>query len=481
MSSTSIRQPLSVLVLGVALPLMITSSCGRPPVEDYEEPSETVTVSGAFADWNPASGIYSNGVFILMDALSNEVFKSAPINTDSPSFNISDVPISGRYYGVLLDKHYTARAYLQKATNESKVMRVFQLSASNGKLGVVVSRENKLEASEQDKLEFISLGISDGNAQATDLDFTTAFSANPDIDADGIPNLLDTDIDGDGIQNIFDPKTYNGSEMLDSNIPWQYNYGYGIPKSGFFKCDHLFARKDSNETIHGSCSLKLPVDKVESVRIETNKTFMDNAKTSDASAAFDWTMRDDGNSGDLIADDGIWTGQFMLSAERWNQVPAQIIIATVNYKSGAVKSYITTLETLKPHENLSIETATLSNDQGSISVVAQLKELSGDSSFQAALTLLDASNDNEIITLTQPLITMSLNFPAENSQSMIEIISAYLRQQPNTPKEVSLKLKLKVSAPAALPGLLGSAFEAYYPTPEGGAPLVYQLSTPDAE
>lgn len=481
MSSTPLRHVLSVLVLGISLPLMVTSSCGRPPVEDFEEPGGTVTVSGAFADWNPASGIYNNGVFVLMDALSNEVFKSAPINADSPSFSISDVPVNGRYYGVLLDKHYTARSYLQKTTDESKVMRVFQLSASQGKLGIVVPRDSKLEASEQDKLEFISLGISDGSAQSTEKEFTTTFAANPDIDADGIPNLLDTDLDGDGIQNIFDPKTYNGSEILDSNIPWQYNYGYGIPKAGFFKCDHLFARKDSNETIHASCSLKLPVDKVESVRIETNKTFMENAKTADGGAAFDWTMRDDGNSGDLIGDDGIWTGQFMIPAERWNHVPAQIFIATVNYKSGSVRSYITTLETLKPQENLSIELASLNNDPEGISVVAKLKELSGDASFQAGLTLIDTSNDNEIITLTQPLTTMNLNFPAEDTQSLNEVISAYLRQQPNTPTEVTLRLKLKVSAPAALPGLLGSAFEAYYPTPEGGAPLVYQLSTPDAE
>lgn len=480
MISTPVRSILGCLTLGASLPLIITSSCGRPPVEDLDEPAGSVTVTGAFADWSPSNGLYNNGVFALIDAQSNEVFRSEPIQSENPAFSINDVPITGKYYGVLLDKRYRARSYLQKATDDGKTMRVFQLGSSQGKLGVIVARDNRLEASEQDKLDYSTLGITSLQTELANISFSTNFTANPDIDGDGIPNVIDTDVDGDATDNIFDSQTYNESEVSDSNIPWPYNYGYGIPKAGFFKCDHLFAQKDSTETIayelKGSCSLRLPAGTVESVKLETNTTFMANAKTTDAGTAFDWKMRDDGTTGDLIADDGIWTGQFLLAEEQWSQVPDQIFIATVTYKNGRVRSYITTLETLKPNERLSFDTALIDTASDKIAVVFKLQELSKNDHFQVELTLYDSGNGTEIVTLTQPLSALDLKFPKEDSPSLKEHISSYLSQQASSPAEVTLRLKLKVSTPAALPGLLGSAFETYYVPGDAEAPLLYTLS-----
>lgn len=480
MYTSSIHRVLGLMAIGISLPLIVTSSCGRPPVQDLEEPAGTLTVSGAFTDWSPATGVYNNGLFVLIDAMSGEAFKSEAIGADSPSFSISDVPVTGRYYGVLLDKHFKAHAYLVQSGSENETLRVFQLSATQGKLGILVARDGKLEASEQDKLEFTQIGASDGAAQLFDGSFSTQFISNPDIDSDGIPNQLDTDVDGDATANIFDPKTYNGSEINDSNISWQYNYGYGIPRTGFFKCDHLFAQKSpADSTFHelkGSCSLRAPEDKVESVRLETNSTFMNNAKVSDNSSSYDWKMRDDGLSGDLISGDGIWTGQFSLAAEQWSRVAAQVFIATVTYKNGNVRSYVTTMETLKFEEKLSIEMASIEPTTDKIKIAAKLKDFTGDPSFQASLTLYDADNGSEIATLSQELKTMSLDFPAGDTPSLREIISNYLSQKDNSATDVTLRLKFKVSAPAALPGLLGSAFEAYYMLQDNEAPITYTLS-----
>ncbi|MEY2988477.1 MAG: hypothetical protein RJB13_1998 [Pseudomonadota bacterium] len=478
MSTPSLRRVLSLMTVAFSLPLVVTSSCGRPPVEDIEEPGGTLTVTGAFSDWSPEAGVYNNGLFILFDAQSSEVFKSEPINAGTPSFSISDVPVSGKYYGILIDSQYRAHAYLQKTNSENKIMRIFQLNSSQGKLGILVPRDSKLEASEQDKLEFINLGVSAGTAEIFDKSFSTQFNFDPDIDLDGIPNQLDTDVDGDAIENIFDPKTYNGSEINDSNIPWQYNYGYGIPRTGFFKCDHLFSQKSATDPttyeLKGSCSLRAPEGKVESVKIQTNATFMSNAKLPDGSAAFDWIMHDDGASGDLISGDGIWTGQFTLSAEQWSRVEGQIFIATVTYKNGVVRSYLTTFETIKTDEKLSI-LANVDLESDKIKITAKLQDISGNESFQASLTLIDSENNSEIITLSQDLKEMSLTFPEEDSPSLNEIISTYLSKKPNSPTEVTLRVKLKISAPAALPGLLGSAFESYF-IPEGDeAPLTYSI------
>ena len=479
MITSALRRVLILILVGGTLPLGITSSCGRPPVEDLEESGGTLTVNGAFSDWVPEAGVYNNGLFILLDAQTGEVFKSEPINAATPSFTISDVPVVGKYYGILLNKHYKAQAYIQKSASDNKMMRIFQLSASQGKLGILVARDSKLEASEQDKLEFTNLGLTSGAAESFETSFSTQFNFDPDIDKDGTPNQLDTDVDGDAIENIFDPKTYNGSEISDSNIPWQYNYGYGIPRTGFFKCDHLFSQKSAADTsayeLKGSCSFKAPEGKVESVQIQTNSTFMSNAKMADGSASYDWVMRDDGTMGDLISADGIWTGQFTLPAEQWSRVEGQIFIATVTYKNGSVRSYVTTFETIKTSETLAIELASIDTDSDKIQLKAKLKELSGNESFQASLTLIDSGNDTEIITLSQPLTDLSLNFPTADSPSLREIISNYLSQQPNSPTEVTLQLKLNVSAPAALPGLLGSAFESYYTPEENEAPLTYTI------
>lgn len=479
MSTRSLRRVLSIMTLAISLPLIVTSSCGRPPVEDLAEPRGTLTVTGAFSDWSPEAGVYNNGMFILLDVQSSEVFKSEPISVSAPSFTISDVPVTGKYYGILLDKHYRAHAFLQKTNSESNVMRVFQLSSSQGKLGILVPRDSKLEASEQDKLEFTTLGMFGESMSATPKSFSTQFAPDPDIDLDGTPNQLDTDVDGDGVENIFDPKTYEGSEVNDSNIPWQYNYAYGIPRTGFFKCDHLFSQKSTTDTtayeLKGSCSLKAPEGTVESVKVQTNSTFMSNAKTADGSASFDWTMRDDGESGDLISGDGIWTSQFSLSANQWSRVEGQIVIATVTYKNGSVRSYLTTFETIKMNEKLTLILSNIDTESDKITVTSKLKELSGSDAFQASLTLIDESNDEEIATLSQALTEMTLHFPAESSPSLREIISNYLSQQPNSPTEVTLRLKLKVSAPAALPGLLGSAFESFYIPDENEATLTYSI------
>ena len=71
----SIFSLISLSLLGVTLPLLMTSSCGRAPIESLEEPGGTINVTGAFSDWTPSTSSFAGGVFLLLDPNTNEVFK----------------------------------------------------------------------------------------------------------------------------------------------------------------------------------------------------------------------------------------------------------------------------------------------------------------------------------------------------------------------------------------------------------------------
>jgi hypothetical protein len=441
---------------------MLTSlqSCARAPIETVDDTVSNVTISGAFSDWNPSASNFSGGVFLLLDAVTNEIFKSDPIKADSPSFQIRNVPVTGKYYGILLGADFQPLAYLQKKAPDGKtILPVFKVGNTDGQFGTLVIKNGKLESSQQSEIDFQTSVGAHSELRTFAADFSTNFIASPDIDTDGIPNVLDTDVDGDGDNkpNALDSATYAGKTVKtpDSEIPWQFNYGYGIPKMGFFKCEYLRtpnAKDNATFLFKYSCQLKMPAKRIEKITLRTTQGFMDGAKFWNGADPFDWNMRDDGSLGDLISEDGIWTGRFSVT----DAIPSyanQTILADVKMKDGTMKSYITTLE---PKIEFKTRTdqplAAFVSAEDNLYLFFSLGQLSGTlSGFQISATILKDADDTEIATLTQPLFDAGASAFAGISQLGLAA----------TTDDMKYRIKVKITAPAALPGLLGNAFELY--------------------
>ncbi|NBO37941.1 hypothetical protein EBU99_05090 [bacterium] len=468
---TSFCRWLTLVATSGVSALLLTSSCGRQPIQTIDDTNtDTVTVTGAFADWTPATSSFAGGVFLLLDSSTNEVFKSDEIKVDKTNFKIENVPVSGKYYGVLLDGSFEPKAYLQKTASDGKIQRIFKLGNSGGQLGTIVVRDGKLESSQHSDLDFQTLG-SYKELKKFESEYSTNFTANPDIDSDGVPNVLDTDVDGDGetLSNSLDALTYNGKvDVFDSTIPWQYNYGYGIPKQGYFKCDHLRTPKSKDPAILSAnlkfqCNLKLSPAPVEKVELSSTTFFKDAAKLWDGATAYDWLMHDDASAGDLFSGDGIWTSQFSLD-ESVNASKNQMIIASVTLKTGTKKAYITSLEPtlkLKPASDQSSKPIAKFTDKTKLDVNFQLENLAGPvKGFQISATIFEDSNDKEIKTLSQTL--------TDGTTASFTIDNTLLNLTENAADKY--RVKIRIQAPSALPGLLGSAFELYsgtltYPAP----------------
>jgi hypothetical protein len=484
MKKNSLRSWLKILLAGVVIPTLLSSSCGRAPVEYLDETPSTVNVTGAFADWTPGTSSFAGGRLMLLDASTNEVYLSSKELTESdPSFTIENVPLAGKYYGILVDSRFEPRAYFGKKMPDGKEQRVFKLSNTLGKLGTIVVRDQIMAPSQQADLEFQSnIGVKNVN-KIFEKEFTTTFSANPDIDEDGIPNIIDTDVDGDrsGTEesnikfNIFDAFTYKNKDakVQDSTIASAYNYAYGIPKMGFFKCNFLrtpapasMTSWDETKAVYLTkflCSLKLPSGLVESVQLTTVKTLL-NTSSKD-SPPFDWKMRDDGNSGDLIASDGNWSAQFTLKEGEPETFKEQLIFATAKLTNGARKTFVTTLEPkniLKSSELTRIcplNTTSLAGLQVSLTLepgkAADLKE------FNVTLALRDENGNPKTEDKSgNKLPTLPMNLKTNTNNTFL------IAETPFTLASGTYYPFVKITAPSALPGVLGSAFEYYIPTME---------------
>lgn len=470
-------------LLAVSLPLLMTSSCGRAPIESLEEPGGTINVRGAFSDWTPSTSSFASGVFLLLDPTTNEVFKSETINGDKPEFKIENVPVSGKYYGILLDSRFEPRAYLEKTGSDSKKQRVFKLGSTDGNFGTLVVRDDIIASSEHSELEFqANYGAQREPGPRWQQNpfpakFSTVFAPNPDIDGDGIPNVIDTDVDGDDIQNIFDPATYDETDITDSKIPAQFNYGYGIPKQGFFKCN--FKKIQSLATLQSTittvqkftCLMKLSSDEVDSVELITKSSFFPTG--------FDKKMQDDGGdnptSRDLIAKDGIWTAQFDIP-QNIVSYKEQTILATATLNNGSKKTFITTLEpdliltsespgdTLYREKILTVVTPVSSNFE--ISFASEGSPSFRTDKFQVTATLYSAGSTSEgplrIQQRDPSEVVREFKFIPEGNKFKTEFDDRPDRVLNFDPAvSAEYRLLLKFTAPASLPGLLGSEFEFF--------------------
>ena len=466
-------------LLAVSLPLLMTSSCGRAPIESLEEPGGTINVTGAFSDWTPSTSSFAGGVFLLLDPNTNEVFKSDIIDSGKPVFKIENVPVTGKYYGILLDGRFEPRAYLEKTGSDSKKQRVFKLGSTDGNFGTLVVRDSKLESSQQASLEFQANYGTFSVGKPFELGFTTAFVANPDIDGDGIPNILDIDLDGDGNPNISDAITYNGSkELPDSAIASQFNYGYGITKQGFFKCN--FKKIQSLITLNNTktmvqeytCLLKLSSGVVDQVELTTQSSFF--------SPDFDKKMKDDGEypmSRDLIAKDGIWTAQFN-TPQNIVSYKEQTILATATLNNGSKKTFITTLEPdlVLTSESLggslfrgiTLTAATPVSKDFQISFAPEGSPPLNPDKFQVTATLYSAGSTSElpqrINQKDSAEVVREFKFKFVSAANKFETdfdVSPGKDLNFDPAAFPEYRLRLKFTAPASLPGLLGSEFEFF--------------------
>jgi hypothetical protein len=456
----SLLRWMGVAIFATTCGTTLTSSCARQPIQSLEETSEELTVEGSFVDWSATANSFAGGMFALMDANTNEVFTA---EIKSNHFKMEKIPSMGRYYGFLLGPDYQVRGTLQKSSTDGTTnYYVFKMGAAAGNLGTLVVSNGKLESSQQSELEFQTTFGANKESKPFTADYTTNFVANPDIDGDGLPNMIDNNVDGDDFFNIIDPRTYSEKSIPDSKIPWQYSYANGIPKSGFFKCDQL--KLPNNGGVTGKftfefwCSLKLPPGIVEKV---TLKSF-----------AVESEMQDDGGeknatAKDPSANDGIWNARFSIDGAKNSIFPNQLVLANVVLRDGRTRSYLTAFGPEFPYSvefeekdeggtkspKITLSQSKLEVDcivrnwskikipKGMVLEVLMLN--SEDLSFVKSFNLLLESGE--------PISDGSLDYRFNITDDKIS--------QLGLTKE-SYKFKARVVGPASLPGLVGSAVES---------------------
>lgn len=435
----------------------LTSSCARQPIQSLEETSEELNVEGSFVDWSATANSFSGGMFVLMDAATNEVFTSEIRNNH---FRLEKIPSLGRYYGLLLGPDFQVRGTLQKSSADGATnFYVFKMGASAGQLGTLVVNNGKLESSQQSELEFqATLGISKG-ANPYTLDYSTTMAANPDIDTDGIPNMIDNNVDGDDYFNILDVRTYSDKSLPDSKIPWQYNYANGIPRTGFFKCDQLKTPNPGATPTKFSyefwCSLKLPAGIAEKI---TLKTFANESELFDDGGATNEKAKDPS------ANDGVWNGRFTIDESKNSLFPNQLVIANVVLKDGKTRTYLTTLGPSFPYsvkfeESQGTPLITLTATNLEIScVIENWSKLKIPKGMMLEVLML---NPDDLSFIKSFSMLLESGEPASEGASdyRFKLTDDKINQLGLDPDKKYV-FKARVVGPASLPGLVGSAAES---------------------
>ncbi|MEN9810195.1 MAG: hypothetical protein RLZZ488_1762 [Pseudomonadota bacterium] len=457
---------LTYATLATTFGFVLSSSCARQPIESLEEPNEEITVSGAFADWSPTANSFSNGMFVLLDSATNEVFTG---DISSNSFKIEKVPAQGKYYGLLIGPDFQVRGLMQKSAPVGELKYyIFRMGQTGGNLGTLVVSDGKanspdvLETSQQSELDFqTTLGASEKLAPFK-ADYSTNFQLLPDIDGDAIPNMLDTDVDGDAVENIYDAQTYSDKSPDDAKIPWQHNYSNGIPKMGFLKCDQL--RKAADPSFEFWCVLKLPAGLAEKVTLKSfgveTEMFDDGGKTQ-------------ATHGDPTAGDGVWNARFTLSTGQ-GLFPEQLVMATVTLASGGTKKYLTPLGPEFNHlvsfqmttENKPEITITATKIDAKVLVTNCPTTGSFPSGVKLEIQILNA--DGSFLKSFREALgncgetTDGIVFKHSLEESFLDF---------GLKEGIKYRFKARIIGPAALPGLVGSASESavtdeiQFPTP----------------
>ncbi len=438
--------------------IILSSSCGRQPIQTLEESVEELTVEGAFADWNSSVNSFAGGVFALLDATTNEVFSG---EIKSGAFKIEKVPSNGRYYGMLIGPDYQVRATLQKKLPDNKtIYNVFRLGNSMGQLGTLVINSDVLASSQQSELDFqTTLGASANNndKKAFTSEYSANFNANPDIDADGTPNMIDPDVDGDEFNNIIDSKSYGGESIEDSKIAWQYNYAHSIPKLGYFNCDQL---KSPVAGLPGYsfefwCALKVPNSLADKVTLKT--------------VGLSVEMADDGGTKvpthkDPIANDGVWNARFSIDGNKTTLFTRQMILANVTLKNGQTKSYLTLLGpefpySLEFNKDATTQKPSITLTKTELKAECIVRKWPKDKPPKGLLLEVILLNEDETYVKSFTSKIESAEEVANDASAGKFTLTDTRISELGLAAEKKFKFKARILGPAALPGLVGSGTE----------------------
>lgn len=456
----STQRALSIytFVMSVPCSLLVSSSCGRQPIQNLEEPVQEITVEGAFADWSTTMNSFSGGLFALFDANTNEVLSS---DIKAGAFKIEKVPAEGRYYGLLIGPDFQVRATLQKKLQDNKtIYNVFRAGNTLGQLGTLVISNGALSSSQQSDLDFqTTLGANSNNNDKKTFTtvFTTNFSANPDIDGDGIPNMIDPDVDGDELSNIVDQSTYGGESLVDSKIAWQYNYAHSIPRAGYLNCDQLKSPVAGTTGYKYDfwCTLKIQSESAEKVTLK--------------STGLTTEMADDGGMqvqihNDPIANDGVWNARFSIDGTKTTLFPNQLAMATVQYKNGSTKSYLTLIGPEFPYAAEFKKDATT----GKLAITLSKSELKTEVILRKwpkdkppkglVLEVILLNEDETYIKTVTSKLESSENVENDETASKFTLTDSRIGEL-GLSTEKKYKFKARVLGPAPLPGLVGSGTE----------------------
>lgn len=453
----------SMLVANLAI-LFSIPACARKSPESDEDSLENLVVEGAFAEWYANSNPFQGGFFALLDATTNEVF-SADIKSETNSFKIENVPPQGRYYGLVIGADFQRKASIKKTLADDKtVYNVFKLGLTQGHLGTLVLNNQALESSQQSELDFqTTLGVSESNngKKTFSNEYQVNFTHNPDIDQDGIPNIIDSDVDGDDYTNAIDGQTYGPKSIADAKIPWQHNYGSVLPQNGFFKCDQLKSpHKDNPKNFIFTfwCVLKLQPNTAEKITLKSygvTAEMFDNGGISSSSQQ---------KNNDPIALDGFWNAKFTVDGSQTLLYPNQLLMAEVRLKNGTLKKYLTTLGPEFPYsvefkadDTTKKPKITMTNDKIEADcIISHWPQSQVPKGLTLEILLLNA-DDTFVKIFSMPLGT-GTPLTDGNSGSVFTLSDNSISELGM--KAGSYKLKARVLAPASLPGLVGSATES---------------------
>ncbi len=401
--------------------LLILGSCGGEKDKKTTAVPEAVDVSGVFTEWTSAFGSYKGASFMLLDVESNVV--SSAVLDDNGGFLIKSVDSGRSYYGLLLGSDFRLLGRLELGAFGSETrLPVFRLGSTLGDLGVLVAREGVIHTSQRDSLEAepkIGKIEKEPVVFEKNLPENGELALDPDIDGEGIPNVIDGDVDGDGIPNILDQKTY--ADEYNENISWQLSYENNIRDFGYLSCSYLVGPAQ----IQHRCILQSPRDSIATAKLRTLATEVDFKRASSGSG------------------DQVWLAEFSrdISAE---SLIGRLALVDATLADGSKKSFVSHLGDSLP---FAFKSATVELRRTEVSAQLELTGWKDTEGTQLQVVITDVKN-SRVMVFTESVSLPKTTF--KGVESMFLGATAESRYQ----------VQLRLLCPGQLPGLLGSGVES---------------------
>jgi hypothetical protein len=401
--------------------LLTLGSCGGEKDKKVAATADTVDVSGVFTEWNGAFGAYRGASFLLLDVESNAV--SSAVLDDSGGFLIKTVDSGRSYYGLLLGSDFRLLGRLELGVSGSETrLPVFSLGTTLGDLGVLVVREGVIHTSQRDSLEAeTKLGKieKDPVVFEKNLPKNAELALDPDIDGDGIPNLIDGDVDGDGIANILDQNTF--ADEYNENISWQLSYESNVRDFGYLSCSYLVGPAQ----VQHRCILQSPRDSIATAKLRTLATEVDFKRASSGSG------------------DQVWIAEFSrdIAAE---SLVGRLALVDATLPDGSKRSFISHLGDSLP---FAFKSASVELRKNEISAQVELTGWNEPEGTQLQVVISDVKN-SRVMVFTESVTLPKTTF--KGVESMFLGATADSRYQ----------VQLRLLCPGQLPGLLGSGVES---------------------